>query len=558
MSVRAAIGTMTEPRKRPPGEALVDLRRRLSLLPARDPGRVEVIPRAADAYGVSVWTIYRALRELTRPKSVRRSDHGSTRAAPVAEMERYAEIIAALKVRTSNKKGRHLSTARAIQLLEEDGVETPDGLVRAPAGLLKRATVDRVLRAAGLDHARITRPIAAVRFQARRSNELWHFDMSPSDLKQVDAPLWFETGRGKPTLMLFSVVDDRSGVVYQEYRCVYGEDAESALRFLINAMAAKPEPELPFQGIPDTIHMDNGLVSRSKVFQSVMGSLGVRMLTHMPPSEAERRTPARSKGKVERPFRTIKEVHETLYHFHKPKDEAEANLWMRRALVTYNYGRHRAEPHSRVEDWLKHLPSSGVRAMCSWERFCGFAREPERRTVAGDDTVSVEGASYEVEPELAGEAVTLWWGLFDQELFVEFEGKRFGPYQPSRGAVPHYRYRKYQKSRAEELLDKVVLLADQLGLPRAAVTGGDRPLPSLPPAAASMTVARTPFPESAAETRFPTPLAAKLAISVQLSRPLGSLPDPDRAFIDGLLAETLDRHVVSRRVREHFRNPGRS
>jgi DeoR/GlpR family transcriptional regulator of sugar metabolism len=29
---------------------------------------------------VSIWTIYRALRELTRPKSVRRSDHGATRA----------------------------------------------------------------------------------------------------------------------------------------------------------------------------------------------------------------------------------------------------------------------------------------------------------------------------------------------------------------------------------------------------------------------------------------------------------------------------------------------
>jgi hypothetical protein len=40
-------------------------------------------------------------------------------------------------------------------------------------------------------------------------------------------------------------------VVYDEYRCVYGEDAESALRFLFNAMAPKPEPELPFQGIPE-------------------------------------------------------------------------------------------------------------------------------------------------------------------------------------------------------------------------------------------------------------------------------------------------------------------
>ncbi len=65
--------------------------------------------------------------------------------------------------------------------------------------------------------------------------------------------------------MLFSVVDDRSGGVYQEYRCVYGEDAESALRFLYNAMAAKPDEDMPFQGIAEAIYMDNGPVTRSRV-----------------------------------------------------------------------------------------------------------------------------------------------------------------------------------------------------------------------------------------------------------------------------------------------------
>ncbi len=99
---------MADHSKRPPGEALIDLRRRLALLSPRDPARTEVIARAAEVYGVSVWTIYRALRELTRPKSVRRSDHGATRAVPVVEMERYAEIVAALKIRTLNKQGRHL------------------------------------------------------------------------------------------------------------------------------------------------------------------------------------------------------------------------------------------------------------------------------------------------------------------------------------------------------------------------------------------------------------------------------------------------------------------
>src|SRR3546814_14510209 len=97
---------MADRAKRPPGGALIDLRRRLSLLPPRDPGRTEIIARAAEAYGISLWTLYRALRELNRPKSVRRSDHGATRVAPRAEMERYAGNVAALKIRTHKTQGR--------------------------------------------------------------------------------------------------------------------------------------------------------------------------------------------------------------------------------------------------------------------------------------------------------------------------------------------------------------------------------------------------------------------------------------------------------------------
>ncbi len=190
-----------------------------------------------------------------------------------------------------------------------------------PTGMLSRTTVNRYLREWGYDHVRMTREPAAVRFQAKRSNEMWQFDLSPSDLKQVNAPLWIEPGRGNPTLMLYSVVDDRSGVAYQEYRCVYGEDAESALRFLYNAMAAKGDDGSPFQGIPGTIYMDNGPIARSRVFQRVMDCLGVRVQTHIPAGKDGRRTTARSKGKVERPFRTVKEAHETLYHFHQPENE---------------------------------------------------------------------------------------------------------------------------------------------------------------------------------------------------------------------------------------------
>ena len=49
-------------------------------------------------------------------------------------------------------------------------------------------------------------------------------------MKQLPTPPWVDPWRGAPQLMLYSVVDDRSGVAYQEYHCVYGEDVEAALR----------------------------------------------------------------------------------------------------------------------------------------------------------------------------------------------------------------------------------------------------------------------------------------------------------------------------------------
>ena len=540
-------------RKRIPAEALINLRRRLDGMPARGADRQALVTSTAELYGVSRATVYRAVRQVVRPKSIRRADRGKPRKMPPADLERFCEVIAALKLRTTNKKGRHLSTPRAIELLEGDGVETPDGLLRAPKGLLSRSTVNRFLREWGYDHVRMTRAPAAVRFQARRSNELWQFDLSPSDLKHVEHPLWFEAGRGSPTLMLYSIVDDRSGVAYQEYRCVYGEDVEGALRFLFNAMAPKSEDGLVLQGIPDAIYMDNGPIAKSGIFQNVMECLGVRTMTHIPAGGDGRRTTARSKGKVERPFRTVKEAHETLYHFHKPENEAEANLWLHRFLVRYNAQAHRQEPHSRTEDWLKHLPEAGVRQMCAWERYCAFAREPERRLVGVDARITVNGTIYEVATELAGETVLLWWGLFDQDLYAEFGGKRFGPYSPSGGPIPLHRYRSPKKSKADERADRVADLAERLGLPRATLAGNsDLAAAIAPPRPLPAPVRRFVDPDPFQELTFSNAFNAKRAIADCLAMPLAKLPAEQLAWIDALLVETLEKKSVLSRVREHF------
>ncbi len=223
-------------RKRLPVEALIVLRNNLDALPARSPKRQALVAETAALYGVSVPTV----REHRRLRAAQRRDFDRPRVASRAEMQRYCELIAAMRLRSTNKKGRHLSIATCIRLLEEHGVETPDGLVQTPESLLKRSTVGRYLTCWGYDRRTLSIEPPATRFQAVHSNDCWQFDFSRSDLKKLD------TDALDRTLMLASVVDDRSGVCYQEYHYVQGEDATTALRFLFNAMAPKPHGDCPF------------------------------------------------------------------------------------------------------------------------------------------------------------------------------------------------------------------------------------------------------------------------------------------------------------------------
>lgn len=355
-------------------------------------------------------------------------------------------------------------------------------------------------------------------------------------------------------------MDDRSGMCYQEYHCVYGENVEAALRFLFNAMSKKNTTNSPFQGIPATIYADNGPISKSQIFQNVLSCLNIKLMTHMPKGSDGRRVTARSKGKVERPLlferlrlRTVKEAHETLYHFHKPETEVEANQWLHQYLLNYNDQPHRSEPHSRIEDWLQNIPTEGLRSMCPWERFCTFAREPQRRKVGGDARVSVEGIAYEVDPDLAGETVILWWGLFDNELYVEQSEKKYGPFYPVDGPIPLHRYRKFKKTRTEERADRIATLAKQLDLPRAALTG-NTDLKFIEESSSNPVLLMKPFqdPDPYLEFSYPTPLMAKLAIADYLGQALAKLSIEQREFISLLVQETLTKKLILERVREYF------
>jgi hypothetical protein len=189
--------------------------------------------------------------------------------------------------------------------------------------------------------------------------------------------------------------------------------------------------------------------------------------------------------------------------------------------------------------------------MCAWEQFCRFAREPERRKVGVDARISIDGTAYEVDPAMAGETVILLWGLFDSELYIEFEGERSGPYYPISGPIPLHRYRTFKRGKADERADRIRALADQIGLPIAALAGDDV---RLTPTTGTVAIPKQPFDTPSLEYQFPHAIAAKLAIADDLARPLAKLSSAERAFIDQVLAETLIRNTVLSRVRHYFRH----
>lgn len=126
------------PRKKIPEARLIEFKKSLDFLPKRSAERKKIVHAFGELYGISTSSVYRALRRRWKPKGLRRSDAGVARVLPTSEMERYCQIIAAMKIRTRNKKGHHLPTPEAIRLLEEFGIETRQGLIKAPKSVLKK------------------------------------------------------------------------------------------------------------------------------------------------------------------------------------------------------------------------------------------------------------------------------------------------------------------------------------------------------------------------------------------------------------------------------------
>ena len=171
--------------KQIPLEQLIMLYNQISTYSARNPMRKKMISQFADSFDISAATVRRQLRVCSTLSNNKRVDFNKPRVVSVERMQYYCKLIAALKLRTSNKKGRHLSSIRCIKILEEHGIEANGSLVKVPIGLLKKSTINRYLKSWGFDNKSLNIEPTVVRFEAKQSNDCWQFDFSQSDLKRI-------------------------------------------------------------------------------------------------------------------------------------------------------------------------------------------------------------------------------------------------------------------------------------------------------------------------------------------------------------------------------------
>jgi len=158
---------------------------------------------------------------------------------------------------------------------------------------------------------------------------------------------------------------------------------------------------------------------------------------------------------------------------------------------------------------------------------------------------------------MAGQEITLLWGTFDNELYVEFNNEKQGPFYPEEGPIPFGKFRKHKKSSVEIKAGRIGQLAKTISLPRSALSdgkGSDQALLAQANIVHAETPKSTPFDDSPflPSATFKTKLDAKTAIADYLGKPLSRLTDLQLVAINSILNESLDKKAVLEKIRKYF------
>lgn len=507
-----------------PLEVLYRLDEKITNLPFQGKLRRELVHEVAVRYQLSDSTVYRQLKKLMLHPSER--------------MYYYCQLIAAMKIRSMNGKKHVLSTARCIKFLEEDGIKVKNQLIKIPQNLLKVPTVNKYLNYYLISPDDILAEPTVNHFEAAYSNQCWQLDITPSEVHHLLSQHPDDPRR----LMIYSVIDDKSGLIYSRYYLAEGEDTLTALDFLYHAFSkmANDEPEL--YGIPDFIYTDNASFVKSRLFMRVMTKLGIQVLTHLPRGKGGRKTTARAKGKAERLHRSIKSMVEPCYQFELPNDLDHGNGCLRHFSVEMAHKKHRSQNLTRYQVWKTNLPAHVNLSICSYEHYGLLLREPVARQVKSDATVQFNAIHYQLSPQFAGEEVTLLLSLDKTSIAIEYRDEEYGPFFPIEAPTPFGEYSHHKKSEKERAADNVVTLSQHITLNPPTYENQTNHAP--------LNISLNLLPSYV--KKYQTPLEAKLALAKHLGKPISLLTEKQKKFIDTLTQQTLEHDALITQLNEYM------
>ena len=469
---------------------------------------------------------------------VTRKDKGCSRIIKDEELHYYCQLIAAMKIRSMNGNKHIISTQRCIQFIENDGVMIKDKTIKAPKHLLKVSTVNHYLHHYFISPEDILSEPAVNHFEASYSNQCWQLDITPSELYRFSS----QSANDPRRVMAYSVIDDKSGLVYSRYYLTEGEDTLTALDFLYHAFSKMTGEETELYGIPDFIYTDNASFVKSRLFMRVMTKLGIQILTHLPRGKGGRKTTARAKGKSERLHRSIKSMVEPFYQFEPPCDLEQGNSYLRQFALEIAQKKHRFQNLTRYQVWKTNLPAQVNLSICSYEQYSLLLREPVERHVKSDATVQFNNIHYQLSSQFAGEEVLLLVSKDYGSIHVEYRDEEYGPFLPIEAATPFGEYSHHKKSKKEEVADNIVALSKHISLRLPVLETRTNQVPF------NININLLP----SYIKKYNSSLEAKLALAKYLGKPLSLLTTKQRQFIDTLTQQSMEHDVLIAQLNEYM------
>lgn len=349
---------------------LVDIARALDAAPFRERG--ELMLAHAISLGVSIQTLYRRLQRDVGWSSGRktRSDYGQR---VISRDE--AELIAALKREGSRKNGKRLvSTEQAVMLANHAG-----------SGIsVTRGTMDRTLRALGMQADRLNAPIPAVELRSLHPNHVMGVDPSLCVIFYLKGKQYImeeaEFNRNKlenyakvkTKVWRYVAADHRSAVYWVRYYQVDGENQRTLFEFLMWVWT-KTDGRTAY-GVPKILMMDAGSANKARSIAVLCKAMGVELIINRPGNP-------RAKGFVEKAQDVVERGFESLLRFQPVETVEEMNrrvsqwqeLFNANLLTDCDTRLNRdgmAKPMPRIDLWLTikadELRDNLSRPICDW------------------------------------------------------------------------------------------------------------------------------------------------------------------------------------------------